>query len=127
MSETTLSASSRRACPTSQRGDSGSSKRRRIATRARIAPNPYIHRQPFSNPSPAIANGSPSGQGSAGVVSSKPSQMPSSAPSPDITKITDVNFARDRRGAISPMNVLTIARSAPIPKPVTMRAMTKCV
>jgi hypothetical protein len=44
-----------------------------------------------------------------------------------MTKMTDVNFARAPRGAISPMNVLTIARSAPIPKPVMIRAMTNCV
>src|SRR4051794_17333386 len=117
MSETTSSASSRRPCPTSQRGDSGSSKRSRMAMRARIAPTAYIQRQPLSKPSPASANGNPVGHGSAGVVSSRPSQIPSSAPRSDMMKITDVNLARDRRGAISPMNVLTIARSAPIPNP----------
>jgi len=44
-----------------------------------------------------------------------------------MTKMSDVNCARERRGATSPMNVLTIARSAPMPKPVMTRAMTKCV
>jgi hypothetical protein len=53
--------------------------------------------------------------------------MPTSAPSADMMKISDVNFARERRGATSPMNVLTIARSAPMPMPVTMRAITKFV
>ena len=53
--------------------------------------------------------------------------MPSSAPSADITKISEVNFARERRGATSPMKVLTIARSAPMPMPVMIRAITKFV
>jgi hypothetical protein len=53
--------------------------------------------------------------------------MPSSAPAADMMKMSEVNFARARRGATSPMNVLTIARSAPMPSPVTTRAMTKCV
>ncbi len=127
MSDTTASASSSRPCPTSQRGDSGSSMRSRIATRARSAPRAYIQRQPVSNPGPAWANGSPCGHGSASVVRNSPSQMPSSAPTALIVKMSDVNRARERRGATSPTNVLTIARSAPIPKPVMTRAMTKCV
>jgi hypothetical protein len=53
--------------------------------------------------------------------------MPSSAPSAELTKITEVNFARERRGATSPMKVLTIARSAPMPIPVMIRAMTNWV
>src|SRR3954467_385359 len=118
MSATTRSASSRRPCPTSQRGDSGSSNRSAIATRASRAPSPYIQRHPVSKPGPACANGSPLGHASAGVVRISPSQMPRSAPIADMMKMSDVNVARERRGATSPMNVLTIARSAPMPKPV---------
>jgi hypothetical protein len=39
----------------------------------------------------------------------------------DMMKLSDVNFARERRGATSPTNVFTIARSAPSANPVTTR------
>ena len=115
MSATTASASSTRPRPMSQRGDSGRRTRSRTATSASSAPTPYIQRQPFSKPGPACANDRPFGHGAASVVRMSPSQMPSSAPRADMTKMSEVNVARDRRGATSPMNVLTIARSAPIP------------
>ena len=88
---------------------------------------PYIQRQPFSKQGPACAKGSPCGQGADSVVRNRPSQMPSSAPTRHMVKMSDVNRARERRGATSPMKVLTMARSAPMPMPVMTRAMTKCV
>lgn len=57
---------------------------------ASSAPMPYIQRQPSSNECPASANGSPSGQCSDSVVSSRPPQMPKNAPSADMMKMMAV-------------------------------------
>lgn len=74
-----------------------------MAMTASTAPTPYIQRHPFSKSGVAWANGSPSGHGVAGVVSSSPSQIPKTAPSADMMKMIVVNFARARRGATSLM------------------------
>jgi hypothetical protein len=77
--------------PAGQRADSGSSRRSNTPIAASSAPIAYIHRHPFMNPGPAWANGRPCGHAAGSVVRNRPSQMPSSAPSDGMMKITDIH------------------------------------
>src|SRR5437879_85597 len=75
---------------TSQREDSGSRVRRRMRKIHRNVAMMYISRQPIVKDGPASAKGSPRGNGSGAVVSSRPSQMPRKAPRAELMKINDV-------------------------------------
>ena len=62
----------------------------RTPIKASAPPIRYMMRQPYSKPGPAMANGRPMGNGVAGVVNHRPSQMPSTAPSAEKRKMSAV-------------------------------------